>query len=296
MDNMHSSSESNGLEQRLRHLEEQARFTLDVLEMASTLGDFQTCINKLHEPTALLEETIHRIGELVHFTASAFYLVDEASSDFGLTLCEPALFRTQLDDEVQHLIDNGVFALAVRENRPITVYSRDNKYRMVLHVLATSSRTRGMFVGVMSKGERNLSGILLSLLSIVLKHCANAIESFELYRLFRQRDRDQREYVDSLPGLVVESDMHGIVCYANTMAHQAGVTEGMAFHECVAECDRERVASMIGTLQCAGDCFTGTLTLDGMVGDVCETTMRAVVVSGGSGLHVRYVLLPAAGE
>ncbi len=221
-----SLSGNHSLEQRLRHLEEQARFTLDVLEMASTLGDFQTSINKLHEPTALLEETILRIGELVHFPVSAFYLVDEASSDFVLSLCRPSDFADELETEVRHLIDNGVFSLAVRENRPITVYSRDNRYRLVLHVLATTSRTRGMFVGLMPKGERNLSGILLSLLSIVLKHCANAIESFELYRLVRQGEREPREALDSLPVAVFDVTGDGGVVYANNCARRLAVAAG----------------------------------------------------------------------
>ena len=35
------------LEQRLQHLEELNRFTPDALEMAASLGDFQSSINKL---------------------------------------------------------------------------------------------------------------------------------------------------------------------------------------------------------------------------------------------------------
>lgn len=236
MNNYFSPEGIHSPESRLRHLEEQARFTLDVLEMASTLGDFQTSINKLHDPTALLDETIQRIGGLVHFATSAFYLVDENSSDFTLTLCDPESFRGALDEEVQHLIDNGVFALAVRENRPVTVYSRDNQYRLVLHVLATASRTRGMFVGVMSKGERNLSGIIMSLLSIVLKHCANAIESFELYRLFRQGEHEATDFVESLDSCVFEVDMHYRITYANAAAQrQGGFIAGRHLSDCVPE-------------------------------------------------------------
>ncbi|UZP67907.1 histidine kinase [Desulfovibrio mangrovi] len=285
---------THSLEQRLRHLEEQARFTLDVLEMASTLGDFQTCINKLHEPTALLEETILRIGELVHFSASAFYLVDENSSDFTLSLCSPALFREMLDAEVQHLIDNGVFALAVRENRPVTVYSRDNMYRLVLHVLATTSRTRGMFVGVMSKGERNLSGILMSLLSIVLKHCANAIESFELYRLFRQGDRDQYLFVDSLPVPVVELSAVGEVVYANAAAVQLRLAQGDSFFARVAQTSQGLARSSI--VQCGeGESVNGVrLELTGEADNILPVILHAAPwKTGTSELHVRCILVPA---
>ncbi|MGX7948148.1 histidine kinase [Oleidesulfovibrio alaskensis] len=213
MNNETPFSQAN-LKARLRSLEEQARFTLDVLEMASTLGDFQTSINKLHEPSSLLREAMERVEELVRFSATAFYLVDESSSDFSLALCAPDTYGAMVDDELEHLIETGVFALALRENRPITVYSRDNNHRLVLHALATSSRTRGMFVGIMPRSERNLSGILLSLLSITLKHCANAIESFELYRLFRENEALQRARLDQLPVGIVDAAPDGAILSA----------------------------------------------------------------------------------
>ncbi|MFV0348399.1 MAG: histidine kinase [Halodesulfovibrio sp.] len=294
MDNAAHPSGTHSLEQRLRHLEEQARFTLDVLEMASTLGDFQTCINKLHEPTALLEETILRIGELVHFSASAFYLVDENSSDFALSLCSPAMFRDMLDAEVQHLIDNGVFALAVRENRPVTVYSRDNMYRLVLHVLATSSRTRGMFVGVMSKGERNLSGILMSLLSIVLKHCANAIESFELYRLFRQGDRDQYQFAESLPLPVVELSDTGEVLFANAAAGKLSLEQGGTLFSRIATGSQSAARSCMVT--CAGGEPVGGVMLDLLdeQGGALPVVLHATPWrSSVTDLRIRCILVPA---
>jgi hypothetical protein len=175
------------LEERISRLEDQTRFTLDILEMASTLGDFQTSINQLHEPTEILRETSQRVQRFIRFMGTAFYLVDENTSDFRLTVCDPPQHSPVVADEIEHLIDNGIFALALRENRPITVYSRDKKHRLVLHALATSSRTRGMFVGVLSRKDKNVSSLMLSLLTIILKNCANAIESFELYKLFRMK-------------------------------------------------------------------------------------------------------------
>ncbi len=175
------------LETRIQHLEEQARVTLDILEMAATLGDFQTSINKLHEPSEILRETTERVRQFIPFLGMAFYLVEEDTSDFVLSLCDPPRYWQLISEEISRLIDAGIFSMALRENRPITVYSQDKKYRLILHALATSSRTRGMFVGVRGRDERNVSAIMLSLMTIVLKHCANAIESFELYRLFREK-------------------------------------------------------------------------------------------------------------
>lgn len=203
------------LEARIRTLEEQTRFTYDILEMASSLGDFQTSINRLDRPEEILEETAARIESLIPFLGEAFYLVDEANSDFRPVLCKPEEHKDIIAEEIAYLIENGVFSLALRENRPITVYSRDKRFRLAMHALATSSRTRGMFVGLMSRTERNISGILLSLLSIILKNCANAIESFELYRLYRENDRRSKEFCDFLPLPVFEATPEGALVFMN---------------------------------------------------------------------------------
>ncbi len=72
------------LESRLEYLEEVNRFTIDALEMAASLGDFQSSIQKGDEPHAILNEMGARIRRLILFDVIAFYLVDEATSDFYL--------------------------------------------------------------------------------------------------------------------------------------------------------------------------------------------------------------------
>ncbi len=181
---LHPSREE--LEARLRALEEQAHFTHDILDMAATLGDFQTSINKLHSPDKLFEETSARIASLAPFAGMAFWRVDEPSSDFTLSRCIPEEYRSMVERESQRAIENGFFAVALRENRPIVIYSQDGNTRLVFHVLATSSRTRGMFMGFMPKSDPNVPSLVLSLITIILKSCANAIESFELYTLLRE--------------------------------------------------------------------------------------------------------------
>ncbi len=216
------------LEKRLKHLEQQARFTYDVLEMAATLGDFQTNINQLQEPSEILRETTGRIQGFIPFLATAFYLVDETSQDFVLTLCLPDEQRSLIEKEVNHLIENGIFSLALRENRSIHVHSQSGKQRLVLHSLATSSRTRGMFVGFLGRAERTVSGLVMSLLSIILKNCANAIESFELYRLFRENEQRYREMADFLPHTLFETDSQGVIQFISQNARQQ---LGMEPHE-----------------------------------------------------------------
>lgn len=219
-------SSRNRLEQRVKSLEQQARLTYDILEMASTLGDFQTSINKLQEPSDILRETTSRIQGFIPFLATSYYLVDEDTQDFNLALCLPQEQQEHLAAEVDYLIDNGVFALALRENSPIHVHSRTGKQRLVLHSLSTSSRTRGMFVGLLGRSEYTVSGLVLSLLSIILKNCANALESFELYRLFRENEQRYRELAEFLPHTLFEIDTRGVMRFMNQEPERLGLESG----------------------------------------------------------------------
>jgi two-component system sensor histidine kinase/response regulator len=180
------------LEARLHYLEEINRFTIDALEMAASLGDFQRSFQQLQKSSAILEETVSRAKRLIPFQAIAIYLVHDPDMNFDLALADPASQRDALKEEVEFLIENGTFAWALREQRAVIVSSKDFQRQLVLHVVATHARIRGMFVGVLNPAERNIPGVSISLLSIVLQNSANTLESFELYRMV-QKARDELE-------------------------------------------------------------------------------------------------------
>ncbi|MGV8074716.1 MAG: response regulator [Syntrophobacteraceae bacterium] len=174
------------LEDRVQYLEEVTRFALDTLEMAASLGDFQSSINKLQDASIILDETRLRVQRLINFNAVSFYLVDENTSEFSLSLVHPVEHEFLVQEEVESLIDNGSFAWALREKKPVIVSSKDHEKQLILHVMATSSRIRGMFVGVLEKNRADIPDITLSLLSIILLNSSNALESFELYKMIRE--------------------------------------------------------------------------------------------------------------
>ncbi|MBW2646522.1 MAG: response regulator [Deltaproteobacteria bacterium] len=174
------------LKERIRYLEEINRLTWDALETAAFLGDFQTSISNLHDASAILRETRLRVRSLIPFQTTAFFLVNETTAEFLLSECQPESSDPFIQDEVDFLICNGTFAWALREKRPVIVSSKNYQKRLVLHVMTTSSRIRGMFVGVLAQGEMDIPHISLSLLSIVMLNSANALESFELYSMIKQ--------------------------------------------------------------------------------------------------------------
>ena len=183
------------MEEHMRCPSEINRVTWDVLEMAASLGDFQTSVRHVHDTAAILKETRACVDKLIPFEASTFFLVDETNSEFLLADCEPEAYRQFLQDEMDFLINNGMFAWAIREKRPVIVSSRDYQKRLLLHVMTTSSRTRGMFVGMLAQGERDIPHICLSLLSIVMLNSANALESYELYRTIKETNVNLEEMV-----------------------------------------------------------------------------------------------------
>ncbi len=174
------------LEQRIQYLEEINRFTFDALEMAASLGDFQASINKLQEPSIILEEAKTRLHRLIPFDAEAFFLVDELNNDFYLAGCWPEEIGPFIQQEMDYMIDNGTFAWSIRQNRPVIFSTKHHEKKILLHVMATNSRVRGMFMGLLDKDNSYVSEISLSLLSIILLSSANALESFELYKMLRE--------------------------------------------------------------------------------------------------------------
>ena len=174
------------LEERISHLEAVERFVIDSLELAASLGDFQNSINKLHELTTILEETGMKVRGLIPFETVAFFLVDEANSEFTLRYIDSEDRRAFIQSEVDHAIDSGVFAWALREKRPVVIPTQGQRKSLILHSMATSSRIRGMFVGLLSNDAHSILNVSLSLVSFVLFNSANALESFELYRKIRE--------------------------------------------------------------------------------------------------------------
>jgi len=198
------STRTDDLLARIEHLEENRRFVQNALEMALSLCDFQKNINRSHNPVGILEEAHKRTGYLIPFEASAWYLTDEASSDFVLSLSDGGASGRFLQDEVEFMIDRGMFGWALREKRGVAIPSGDHSRQFLLHVIATYSRIRGMFVGLLPAKSRKIPDASLTLLSILLRNAANALESHELYRLMHEQHLVLEEQVQERAGKLLQ--------------------------------------------------------------------------------------------
>lgn len=174
------------LEKRVKYLEDVNRFALDALEMAASLGDFQPSISKLQNFSVILDETTSRIRCLMQLEAMAFYLVDENNNEFVISKIEPKHYESYIEKEVGFFIDEGIFAWALREKRPVIVSTKQHKRQFIFHVMTTSSKIRGMFVGLLEEGDNNIPDMSLSILSIILLNSSNALENCKLHNMIKE--------------------------------------------------------------------------------------------------------------
>jgi len=191
---------------RIEYLEENRRLIQNALEMALSLGDFQENINKGSGPQNILREAEKKVQYLIPFEANAFYLVDQDQSDFALSVCEPSDKNQFMEDQVSYMIDKGFFAWAIRERRGVTISSHDHSKQLMLHVIATYSRIRGMFVGVLPDKKNILPDKSMTVLSIILLNTANALESLEFYRLLRNQNSNLEKMVDERTKALADSE------------------------------------------------------------------------------------------
>ncbi len=208
--------------------EKSIRFIHNAIESALTLGDFQKEVNSECTPENVTSETIKRIESLINFDSSAIYLVDEQTADMRLSACSPHDVQDALDDELAFMIDNGFVAWAIRERRGITVNSKDGSRQILLHVMATYSRIRGLFLGIFPTKPSKLQGASLEILSIILRNAVNGIESLIYSSMMRQQQEKLEEEVKQKTHRLVHyekqlsqaQNMEAIAALAGGVAHQ----------------------------------------------------------------------------
>jgi signal transduction histidine kinase/CheY-like chemotaxis protein len=177
-------TEPEKLAERIAYLEENRRFVQHSLELALSMGDFLERINGKKDAKQILTAAKKRIKKIIPFETCSLYLVNEDDySDFIPAVYDPVQFERYVKDEVEFMIDKGFLAWALRERRGVTISSKDKTRQFVLHVIATPSRIRGMFVGLLPDKKSVVADYSNALLSIILMNTANALENTQLYKM-----------------------------------------------------------------------------------------------------------------
>lgn len=185
---MQDSPDFEKLQERITYLEENRRYVQNALETVLSVSDFQEDVTRNSGPEHILKEAQQRISNIIPLDACALYLVEEGCSNFELSICEPVQSKEIIEEKVESLIDKGFFGWALRERRGVLIESEDYSEPFLLHVIATHSRHRGMFIGQLGSKKQKIPETSRSLLSVILLNTANALESYEFYSLLREQN------------------------------------------------------------------------------------------------------------
>ncbi|MFP4237653.1 MAG: PAS domain S-box protein, partial [Desulfonatronovibrio sp.] len=182
------------LKEEVHFLREERRRSVLALEMAASLANFNTQPRNVLDRHSVFMETAEKLRTLIRFKAVSFYLVNEQDNSFGQVFCEPHEYSSFLEEEVEKLIEDHSFAWILRRNRPVVINSQDQKENLILRALATPSRIRGMFVGILDQEKKDIPDVLFSLLSIVTLSCSSALESIETYEYLKKVNQKLKKY------------------------------------------------------------------------------------------------------
>jgi signal transduction histidine kinase len=182
-------------QERNLYLEECNLRYVSILELLTTNSDFQADLNREKNQTSIFKATQQQIKRLFLFTYAGFF-INSDTNNFDLAQCYPPASQEELERMVDDLIMDGSFAWAINQNHPVLHSVRDGEQTLILHVLSTQSRIRGMFVGLLPYGQATVDAPSLNALSIILSNTAYALESTTLYDMLHDHMNNLIQKVD----------------------------------------------------------------------------------------------------
>lgn len=183
------------MQERIEHLEQVTRWHVQALDMLASMGDMHGDASRSRAPQYIYSVTRQHLARLIDFDITAFMTLNEEDSSFEVHDCEPRARFVEIQKEIDRLIEHGEFAWALNRNHPVALKSDITGQPILLHVLASKTRVRGVFIGSMTGGSKSPSAIVLNLLSVIVHNCALALESSELYSLINERNKSLRKTI-----------------------------------------------------------------------------------------------------
>lgn len=156
---------------------------LKLIECLDVIANFGFSINadmiQKGKPRPVYEAALSTLERLIAFDAAGVAVFDDAMLNCTLDYWTPNNQRHGLTTEMEHLIQKGMFAWALKHNRCVCVPSALAGKQVILSVLSTGTNTYGMFLGIVD--DVAIADPYLKLISIILLECANTIENMVLY-------------------------------------------------------------------------------------------------------------------
>jgi len=215
--------------EQVHRLEHITQYAMEALEICASLGDYQSALPKFKNRKNIYERAIQGFRQIVPLSFYAFYTVNENSFDIDLEHCETYENERYIRDTVDYLIEKGTVALALREKRTLTAHSRDRKFQLLIHSLATTSRSYGVFFGFLEKMPLAWS-IVDRMTTIIMKSACYALANYDLYQVVNRKNAELIEKNNKLaksesvhrnifentgnPTVLVNGE--GLITYANS--------------------------------------------------------------------------------
>ncbi|MDD2851979.1 MAG: ATP-binding protein [Desulfuromonadaceae bacterium] len=184
MSGQYLTSDLQALKERVDFLEETNQHYVTLLDIVAACSDFPSGVAELQGSELIVQTAFAQMKRLIPFEALAIYMIDD-DSEFNLSWCDPPDSKERVVREVNAAISSGTFSWALNQNHPIVNPASEAEGTLILHVLATHSRIRGMCVGLLAGSHAGLEMSTLSALSIVTTYTAFAIENASLYEMLR---------------------------------------------------------------------------------------------------------------
>ena len=190
-------SELEKIQDRVFYLEEMNDWYSFAMDILRQMGDIYGDTSKSRNTDDILDNAKQHIDLFFGFHQMAFYLIDEEDSDFLFAKACPKSAMEEMKHDIDGLIEEGKFSWALNQNKAV-ICEISNDYSIVLHVIASKTRLRGMFIGYLSAGKvQDLTGGPISLLTVVLHNTGYALESSALYEIVQRKNDELEKKVDA---------------------------------------------------------------------------------------------------
>jgi signal transduction histidine kinase len=183
------------LKSRIKFLEKENQWFFSAMEMIASMGDMHREIPRSTDPDFIFSMARRYLNQLLSLKSIAFFLIHEKDNSFYLASGESEEENGRFQVELDHQVENGTFAWALKQNRPLLVESELFKEKLFLHVLGTRSRIKGMVMGCLSRNISKIPPEMGHLISIILHNTANALENGGLYKLLSDQNKNLEETV-----------------------------------------------------------------------------------------------------
>ena len=189
------SADPRELKNRIKYLEKENQWFSSAMEMIASMGDIHRDIPRSTDPSFIFSMARRYLNQLLNLKSLAFFLIHEKDNSFYLASGESEEENGRFQVELDHQVENGTFAWALKQNRPLLVDSELFKGKLFLHVLGTRSRIKGMVMGCLNRKIAKIPPDMGHLISIVLHNTANALENGGLYKLLSEQNKNLEETV-----------------------------------------------------------------------------------------------------